>query len=298
VLEFRIVHQDPDVLAEARDVNEDWTLEEPAPLEIDRLRADYRLTNPAASPPRWEHATDEAIAGVRCRVVRPSDPTGVYLHVHGGGFCLGSAGMQDRQLAGISRATGASVVSIDYRLAPEHPYPAALDDCHAVARAVIDEGPGTLVIGGESAGANLSVATLLRLRDDGLVDRVAAANLLYGGYTMGPLPSRDRWGDRYLVLSKPLIEAFHAWYGGRSDDPFASPLVADLSDLPPALFTVGTEDPLLDDSLLLASKWVTAGSSAALDVWPGAAHAFDAFPTAQGRLVRRRLADWLRRHFR
>ena len=298
MLDFRIVDQAPDVLAEARDVNASLALDEPAPLEVGRLRTEYPFTNPTHPAPRREHTVEEEVGGVPCRVVRRSEPTGVYLHVHGGGFCLGSPAMQERQLAGISATTGADVVSVDYRLAPEHPYPAALDDCHAVARAVIEEGVRPIAIGGESAGANLSVATLLRLRDDGLADRVSAANLLYGAYTMGSLPSRDRWGDRYLVLSKPLVEAFHDWYGGGGDDPFASPLVADLSDLPRALFTVGTEDPLLDDTLLMASRWAAAGSKAALDVWPGAAHAFDAFATAQGRLVRRRLADWLREVFR
>jgi acetyl esterase len=294
-LELRVVDQPQPVLDEARSFNETWTLDEPAPLEIDRLRAEYWPTNRPA--PRWEHAVDEVVGGIPCRVVRPDEPTGTYLHIHGGGFVLGSAAMGDRQLAGISRSTGATVISVDYRLAPEHPFPAALDDCHAVARAVLDAGTGPMVVGGESAGANLSVATLLRLRDDGLADRVSAANLLYGGYTVGSLPSRELWGERYLVLSEPLVEAFHRWYGGRADDPFASPLVADLSALPPALFTIGTEDPLLDDTLLMATRWAAAGNGASLDIWPEAAHAFDTFPTAQGGMVRRRLADWLADRF-
>lgn len=289
---LRVVDQDPDVLAEARRFNDEMTLDAPPPLDVDRLRAEYWPVNQPR--PRHHHARDEVIAGVPCRVVRPESSTGTYLHLHGGGFCLGSASMHDRLLAGISRTTGAAVVSVDYRLAPEHPYPAALDDCHAVARSVA--GRGRLVIGGESAGANLAVATLLRLRDDGLIGSVTAANLLYGGYSMGSLPSREAW-DRYLVLSKPLIEAFHRWYGGSPDDPFASPLVADLAGLPPALFTVGTVDPLLDDTLLMGARWEAAGNEATTEVWPGAAHAFDAFPTTQGRMVRRRLATWLRNLF-
>lgn len=279
------------MLSEARAFNEEWTLDEPAPLDIDDLRADYWMTNRGLVGDGL--AVDEAIGGVPCRVVRPDEPTGLYLHVHGGGFCLGSPHIQDRQLEGISRSTGATVVSVDYRLAPEHPYPAGLDDCHAVARAVLDGGEGPVVIGGESAGANLSVGTLLRLRDDGLVDRIAAANLVYGDYAMGSLPSREAW-DRYLVLSRPLIDAFHQWYGGPVDDPYASPLVADLAGLPRALFTVGTLDPLLDDTLLLATHWAAAANGAELDIWPEAPHAFDGLPTSQGAMGRRRLSGWLR----
>lgn len=294
MLDFEVVPVPGAARREARDFNRQWTLDDPAPLDAEALRAGYWITQ-VGLPGRGE-AVDETLGGVTCRVVRPDRPTGVYLHLHGGGFILGDPRLQDRQLEGIARRTGLLVVSVDYRLAPEHPYPAGLDDAVAVADALLDDPDLArlpVVVGGESAGANLAVGTLLRLRDAGRHRRIVAANLVYGGYTMGSLPSRDAWGDRYLVLSKPLIEFFHRSYAAPADDPYASPLLADTSDLPPALFTVGTEDPLLDDSLLMATRWAAAGSRARLEVWPEAAHAFDAFPIAIGGMVRRRLVDWL-----
>lgn len=242
-------------------------------------------------------AESATIGGVSCRVVRTALPRGVYLHLHGGGFMLGSAARQDRQHEGIAHKLGVTVVSVDYRLAPEHPYPAGLDDAVAVAKALIHdpEFEGLpFLIGGESAGASLSVGTLLRLRDAGEpVDRFVGANLVYGCYSLAPLPSRDEWGDQFLVLSRRLLEYWHEEYAADPSDRIASPLHADVSGLPPALFTVGTEDPLRDDSELMAIHWSEAGNEATLMVWAGAPHAFDAFPLAVGGMVRRRLSDWM-----
>ncbi len=294
MLRFTVVDVPADVRAEARAHAESVTFDDPGPLEAEALRASYWVTNQPV--PGDGLAIDETIAGVRCRVVRPDEPRAVYLHVHGGGFVLGEPADQDRQLEGIAAKTGAAVVSVAYRLAPEHPYPAGLDDCEAVAHALLDDdGLAGLpfLIGGESAGANLAVATLLRLRDDDRHNRFVAANLVNGVFTTGSLPSREAWGDRYTVLSLPLMSFFHEAYGGDPLDPLASPLVADLADLPPALFTVGTEDPLLDDSLLMANRWAMAGSHAELEVWPDGVHAFDGLPTRLGTMVRRRLGAWL-----
>ncbi len=267
----------------------------PPRLDAEWLRAEYWPMDLDA--PGRGLASDELIGGVPCRVVRPESPRAVYLHFHGGGFILGSAGRQDRQHEGLARKLGAVVVSVDYRLAPEHPYPAGLDDGVAVARAILDDpdlADLPLLIGGESAGANLSVGTLLRLRDSGApLNRFVGANLVYGGYSMAPLDSRLTWGNRYLVLSAPLLEFMHDAYGADHADVYASPLLADLTGLPPALFTVGTEDPLLDDSLLLAERWAEAGIPTDLEIWPGAPHAFDAFPLAVGGMVRRRMSGWL-----
>jgi acetyl esterase len=266
----------------------------PPVLDAAALRVDYWPM--ASAVPGHGLARDEVIAGIPCRVVRPDRPRAVYIHLHGGGFILGSAARQDRQHEGIARKLGAVVVSIDYRLAPEHPYPAGLDDAVAVTRSIVGD-PSfdglPLLIGGESAGANLAVGTLLRLRDAGLaVDRFVGANLVYGGYSMAPLPGRLAWGDRYLVLSGPLLGYFHDSYAAPDDDPYGSPLLADLHDLPAALFTVGTEDPLYEDSVRMADRW-SESNAAELHVWPGAPHAIDAFPIAVGGMVRRRLGDWL-----
>jgi acetyl esterase/lipase len=211
--------------------------------------------------------------------------------------------MQDPALAALAKATGLLVASVDYRLTPEHPHPAGADDCEETevrflssqsafdaARWLVEKGakelgaPAWLAIGGESAGAHLSVLALLRLRDrHGIKGAFRAANLVFGGFDLTKTPSVRRWGDRYLVLSGPVLDFFSdALVPGVPvevrHDPEISPLYAELSGLPPALFTVGTLDPLLDDTLFMHARWRAAGNDATLKVWPESIHGFTAFP--------------------
>ncbi len=220
---------------------------------------------------------------------------------------LGSADGQDTRLWHLVEATGLCAVSVEYRLAPEHPHPAGADDCEDAAVWLAREGAGelgappVLAIGGESAGAHLAVLTLLRLRDGhGLGAAFRAANLVYGVYDLSGTPSRRLWGDRNLILSSPLMEWFADCYlPGLSReerrDPGISPLYADLDGLPPALFTVGTLDPLLDDSLLLDARWRAAGNESELRVYREAVHAFNLFEELGiARLSNAEQADFLR----
>ena len=206
----------------------------------------------------------------------------------------------DETLAETSRAAEVAVVSVDYRLAPENPYPAGPDDCEAVAvwlaeKAKSEFGSDKLVIGGESAGANLSVVTLLRMRDRHGFTGFSGANLPYGGYDLRMTPSARRWGERNLVLTTKLIEWFHDCYAPRElwSDPDVSPLLADLSDMPPALFSVGTLDPLLDDSLFMHARWLAAGNEAELAIYPGGAHGFPAFPIGIAREANERVRSFI-----
>ena len=231
--------------------------------------------------------------GLRLRVLPPErEATGAFLHIHGGGWVLGAADEQDLLLEAIADATGLCAVSVDYRLAPEHPYPAAHDDCEDAALWLLEQGaaelgvPARFAIGGESAGASLSVVTLLRLRDrHGIEGAFAAANLVYGAFDLTGTPSRRIWGDRQLVLSDTIMSWFTQCLVGAVDDsarrdPDLSPLYADLRNMPPALFTVGTADALLDDTLFMAARWQSAGNRAELRVYEEACHAFTAFPIA------------------
>jgi acetyl esterase len=204
---------------------------------------------------------------------------------------LGGADQQDMPLQRVADEAGVVVVSVEYRLAPEHPFPAAPDDCAAaaewvVANAASEWGTDRVVIGGESAGAHLAALTLLRLRDQLVApDAIRAANLVFGAYDISMTPSQRNWGDANLVLSTPIMEWFGEQFlpGWSHEDrrrPEVSPLYADLAGLPPALFTVGTRDPLLDDSLFMSMRWQAAGNQATLSVYPESIHGFVAFPIA------------------
>jgi acetyl esterase/lipase len=245
---------------------------------------------------RLPHAEDRSIRGpagpIPLRVLRPRTGAarGIYLHIHGGGHVLGSHDAQDVMLDQLANAAAAIVVSVGYRLAPEHPYPAGPDDCEAAALWLVENagrelGVERFAIGGESAGAHLAAVTAIRIRDRHAMTPFRAANLVYGVYDLGFTPSVRNWGERNLVLSTPIIEWFSNHFipdRAQRRMPDASPLYADLRRLPPALFSVGTLDPLLDDSLFMSARWAAAGNRAELAVYPGGVHGFNLFPTPLG----------------
>jgi acetyl esterase/lipase len=267
---------------------------EPVGLTIPEIRA-RRLQGLGAFPlvpklPRAETISIDGPAGkLELRVIAPQSPRGVFLHIHGGGWSIGTNDQFDPVLEHFADNCGLACVSLDYRLAPEHPYPAGPDDCEAAALWLVRDGAkrfGTsrFSIGGESAGAHLSVVTLLRLRDKYKLTPFSAAILNYGCYDMSMTPSARRWGDEKLVLNTPAILAFRKSFlppGTNTSDPDVSPLYADLRNMPAALFTVGTRDALLDDSLFMAPRWLAAGNAAELALYPGACHGFVSIDFAQ-----------------
>ena len=227
----------------------------------------------------------------RLRILAPdSTPTGIYLHIHAGGLVMGSAGAQDPMYERIIASTGQAVVSVDYRLAPEHPYPAAWDDCEAAALWLVKNarsefGTETLTIGGESAGATLAVPTLLRMRDKHGFTGFVGANLSYGNYDTSMSPSQKWIGAVGALLRTEDIQSCSDAYCpdvSRRRDPDVSAIYAELKNMPPALFSVGTLDPFLDDSLFMYARWIAAGNEAELAVYPGCPHAFTAMPLKDG----------------
>ncbi len=168
-------------------------------------------------------AEDRVVVGVPVRVFMPPDIRGVYLHLHGGGFVFGSSRLQDDRLEALALGCRVAVVSVEYRLAPEHPYPAGPDDCEKAAlwlaeRASDELGADMLCIGGESAGANLAVATLLRLRDRHNFNDFRAACLVKGVYDLTltrmtpPIrasPSSTRWSRRTPAATTSPTPGFH-----------------------------------------------------------------------------------------
>jgi len=296
----------PESLAETRAFNaqiEQILAAQPTVLTmpLPEIRRARREGRGAAPPPTFlAQARDLTIRGrggaIRLRVLVPERKAkGAYLHIHGGGWSLGGADMQDPALLALAEATGLCAVSVDYRLAPEHPCPAGADDCEDAARWLVERGvaelgvPPCLTIGGESSGAHLAAVTLLRLRDaHGMAGAFRAANLVLGAYDLSMSPSARSWGDRNLVLSGPIMEFLIASFLPGVDRearraPELSPLYANLRGLPPALFTIGTLDPLLDDTLFMDARWRAAGNRAELRVWPEAIHGFTQFPLAMAR---------------
>ena len=249
-----------------------------------------------------ERAVERTLPGnLRVRCFTPETVTGVYLHIHGGGFTLGGAHHNDPMLEELANTAQVAALSVEYRLAPENPYPAGADDCTAAAEWLLDHaqsefGTSRLLIGGESAGANLAAVTLLRLRDRRGSHGFAAANLTFGVYDLSFTPSALRAADT-LVVNTPAMHWFHDQYvpdEARRRDPDVSPLYADLRDLPPALFTVGTADPLLDDSLYMCARWVAAGNPAQLAIYPGAVHGFVSYDFPAAHHARAQINAFLR----
>jgi acetyl esterase len=274
---------------------------------LNELREARERGTAAAPMVRLPSGSDEIVPGpagglmLRCFV--PDDAYGAYLHFHGGGFVMGGPSQQDPLLDRFARERGLAVISVGYRLAPEHPFPAALDDSYAAALWLIYQaaerfGNGPLFIGGESAGAYLAVQVLLRLRNKGLTNLFRAALLNFGIFDLGLSPSARNWGDRTAIISTPILRNYVGSFVPDDQDPQSaqvSPLYADLTDMPPALFTVGTLDPLLDDSLLMSQRWLAAENSAELAVYPGGMHGFTMFPIPIAEQALARQLDFLQR---
>lgn len=237
------------------------------------------------------------------RVIAPANPRGIYLHIHGGGWVLGGADMQDPMLERIADNTGQAVVSVEYRLAPEHPYPAGPDDCEAAAAWLVQNGKkefGTdaLTLGGESAGGHLAAVTILRMRDRHGYTKFRGANIVYGAFDLSMTPSQRQFGDRRLVLRTIDMQQFYNAFLPTVTDrrvPDISPLYADLKGLCPALFSVGTKDALLDDTLFMHARWTVAGNEAELAIHPGGAHGFTLFPNDLSKSASIRMDAFLNR---
>ena len=205
----------------------------------------------------------------------------VVLYLHGGAYVVGSVNTH-RDLAGrISRASGARVLNVDYRLAPEHPHPAAVDDATAAYRWLVAGGHAAsrLAIAGDSAGGGLTVATLVALRDQG-------QPLPSAGVCFSPWVDLEGVGESMVTraAADPMVQREHLvrmaklYLGGLPPrTPLAAPLYADLSGLPPLYIQVGTAETLLDDSTRLAERARKAGVEVTLELWDDMIHVFQAF---------------------
>lgn len=232
---------------------------------------------------------------VRARVFVPETVHGVGVQFHAGAWVIGSARASDDRSSEIADRCGLAVVSVDYRLVPEAMPPAQLDDALNVIGWVREEGRRRfgdvpVVLIGESAGCTLAVLSLLALRDRGeLDDDIVAASLAYGLYDVSGGPSQRLDAAALAVFNDAQGLVYPGLTFEERRDRAISPLYADLTALPPALFSVGDADALLDDTLFMYERWTAAGNRAQLDVYPDSVHGFDSFPTAMAAEARRRI---------
>ena len=235
-------------------------------------------------------------------VAGPDTAPGAILYFHGGGYALGSAAGSVNLASDIARRTHRPVSTVDYRLAPEHPYPAAVEDAESAYRGLLDDGlpARSIAIAGESAGGGLAVALLLRLRDQGLPLPAATAVMSPWADLTGEADSLRSRADLDVSLTQGALAVRATDYldGADPHAPYASPARADLRGLPPLLIQVGTAEILLDDALNLAARAARSDVSVTLESFPAAPHVFQGFAAVldEGRDALDRLGAFLRTH--
>ena len=228
-------------------------------------------------------------------------PVATLFYLHGGGYVVGAPGLYRSVLRGFARQ-GFTVFAPAYRLAPRHPFPAAMDDAHAAFLALRRDTDGPIVIAGDSAGGGLALALMARLRDEGVALPKAAA--LFSPWTdlaVTGASTRDN-EQRDPLFSRRLVQIGARVYLGRasSKNPLASPLYAELCGLPPLLVQVGADELLRDDSTRVVERALAAGVSAEVRLWPGAPHGWQMATLfmPEARAAQREAAAFLLRHAR
>ena len=239
--------------------------------------------------------------GVPAEWVAASDAgNGAILYLHGGGYVTGSVISHRGMAANLSRSSGCRVLTIDYRLAPEHKHPAQVEDAHTAYRWMLNNGvdASSLVVAGDSAGGGLTVATLLAAREAG--DPMAAA-----GVCMSPWVDMEVIGESMTTKAgaDPMVQregildmATHFLGDGDRRDPLAAPLHADLSGLPPLLIIVGTSETLLDDAVRLHEKAEAARVDSTLEIWEDMIHIWPWFAPflPEGQQAMEQMGDFIK----
>jgi len=255
----------------------------PVGSSVDEQRRLLREAVSAQPLPADVTVTAAALDGVPTAeiTVDEIEPRHVVLYFHGGVYVMGDAFLSADLASQVGRRTQAKVISVDYRLAPEHPYPAAVDDALAAYEALLQSGvdPSDIAFAGESAGGGLAIATLVNARDHGLPLPAAAfvmspyADLSLAGTSMETRHEVDP------LLSREALQARVTDYTSGQDPALGliSPVFADLSDLPPLIIQAGTHEVLLDDAVRLARQAAIADVEVTLDITPGVPHVFQTF---------------------
>lgn len=266
------------------------SLEAVTPMEM-RVRAKAEFQPWNADPPPVAQVRDFIVEDVPVRLYDPSPggDGGLLIYLHGGGWVIGDLDLEDAALRRIARRGGVRILSVDYRLAPEHPFPAQLDDAETVLRAAAEGrmglavDPARLALGGASAGANLALGTALRLRDRGGA-APAFLLLMYGAYAGGvPTDSWTAFADGRFGLPASAMQWFWQTYAGSAvgtERGYAVPLEAELAGLPPVFLNHAELDILRDDTVQLAKKLQASGIAVEHRGYAGAIHGFTQYAKA------------------
>lgn len=245
----------------------------------------------------WEPFELAGMDAAWMRLERPHKRRRVILYCHGGGYTSGGLGFSKVLASKLTRATGLDVLAFDYRLAPEHPYPAAVEDAQAAWDHLMRLGFGArdVVLAGDSAGGNMALVLCLRLRAEGRM--LPGALLLMSPWTDMTCSgeSLTERADIDPVLTPEYIYAVREAYAGGLDpaQPELSPLLADLAGLPPTLIQVGTHEILFSDAERLAERMKAAGTECRLEVWEGMWHDFQMYPSKSAAQAMQNAAHFL-----
>lgn len=259
-------------------------------LDVDEARRLYATGRRywGADAPEVHEVIDSVVEGpagdVPVRVYHPGDqrPLPALVYIHGGGWVVGSIDTHDKIMRLLAIRSGAAVIGVDYRLAPEHKFPTAADECHAVIAHISEHGeewgidPRRLAIGGDSAGANLAMAVALSLKST-QPSRLSLLLLIYGVFGLRDSSSRRLFGEREVGLSSKDMEYYFDCYARGPEDMHDSRfnnLSADLRGLPPAFIAAASLDPLLDDSIAMQTLMEEAGVASELRIYDGVLHGF------------------------
>lgn len=260
--------------------------------DVEKTRRITRLMESQQRRTRGVQESTDSVAGIGVRWFRPDRAdAGLIFHVHGGAFVAGSS-MAARAHSRLAKSTSAELVSVDYRLAPEHPFPAALDDVWTVYSEVARDRPTVII--GESAGGGLALSLVRRVLDrggdapKGLVTMFPWADLTNSSESFVRNEHRD-------LLSRKGLSRSAVAYAGDLDleTPLLSPLYGSFADFPPTLIVVGTHDCLLDDSRNVSTRMRAAGVDATLVEIAGGFHGFILLPVPESKEARRRISSFV-----
>lgn len=269
-----------------------WATSQLGAHDLDKTRAITRSMESRQRRVRGIQEATATVAGVPVRWFRPARAdSGLLFHVHGGAFVAGSS-RAARAHSRLARSSGAELVSVDYRLAPEHPFPAALDDVWAVYSEVARDRPTVIV--GESAGGGLAMSLVRRVLDQGGDPPTGLVTLFPWADLTNSSDSFVRNEHRDLLTREGLSRNALAYAGGRDVRmPLVSPLHGSFAEFPPTLIIVGTHDCLLDDSRSVAARMRAAGVDTTLIEIAGGFHGFILLPTPESKEARRHISSFV-----